>query len=514
MSPEQSLAAHVTNLDQPVYALRGLPPEVVAVLFAQVSRSAAGFRENLLKLMEEEGLEGNAPGGSGFDQARASAFHEKWVLGYGHSSVAEHATLHLAVEELSMLAAKALEEARLASFTEKSSRYQVFDAGRFHTPVEWRGLPEEGEALAMVKELYATYARLYRQRLVELEAEGKPQALSERAWRQALHAGACDTARYFLPAGACTSLGMTLNARSLAHLIRRLRAHGLEELRRLGDALEAEGRQITPVLLKHSQPTPYQATFPQTLRQALDKGLSALGRQPIDGETPRVRVLDATPDGEARVLADWLFQAQELPLEQARAVALGMDQEERRLLFQEILGGRGPHDAAPRALEQAVVTAEFCLDYGAFRDLQRHRLASQTLQPLGCLWGWDLPDELALGPARQELEDLLGRVAALWERLARHHREAAAYGVPLAFRHRFVLTLNLREADHLIRLRSTPAGHMSYRRAAWDLYHGICAHYPQLGPWLQEAGRPEPTLAMGGLARTDELLRENAAGGA
>lgn len=509
MTAPERLAAHTTNLDRPVYALRGLPPEVVAVLFAQVSRSAAGFRENLLKLMEEDDLPVAAPAHGGFDQAKASAFHEKWVLGYGHSSVAEHAALHLAVEEISILAAKALEEARLASFTEKSSRYQVFDAGRFHVPAEWRGLPEEAEALALVEELYACYARIYSWRLQELEALGRPAALGERAWRQALHAGACDTARYLLPAGARTSLGMSLNARSLAHLIRRLRAHGLQELRQLGDALEAEGRQITPVLLKHAQPTDFQRKVPDLLRQVLaphSPAPATWDAKPL----PRVRVLDSTPDGERKVVADWICQSQGLPLDAARQAAMELSQEQCAGIFQHMLAGRGPHDPAPRAFEHAAVTVEFCLDYGAFRDLQRHRLCSQTLSSLGCQWGWELPDELAQSPWKEELENLLQRVTALWERLAAQHDEAAAYLVPLAFRYRFVMHMNLREADHLIRLRSTPAGHSSYRRAAWDLLHGISAHFPLLGPYLQEAGRVEESQARQGLARAEEVARESA----
>lgn len=501
MTASQRLAAFVTNLDKPVYALRGLPPEVVAVLFAQVSRSAAGFRENLLELMEEDGLPLPPASTAGFQQARASAFHEKWVLGYGHSSVAEHATLHLAVEDLSILAAKALEEARLASFTEKSSRYQVFHAGRFHVPAEWRGLPEEEEALGLVDDLYAAYGRLYKTRLAELEAQGRPEALSPRAWRQALHAGACDTARYLLPAGARTSLGMTVNARSLAHLIRRLRAHTLEELRALGEALEEEGRQITPVLLKHAHPSDYQRGLPDLLKACLPAAVEAAQTTP-----PRVRVLDVTPQGEQRVLADWICQVHDLPLEAARQLAEALDKQAVATLFQQILGGRGPHDAAPRALEQASVTVEFCLDYGAFRDLQRHRLASQTLTPLGCRWGWELPDELLDHPMRAEVEGLLERAASVWERLERHHPQAAAYCVPLAFRYRFVMTFNLREADHLIRLRSTAAGHASYRRAAWDLHRAICACFPLLGPFLQEAGRVDGEQV--GLARTAELQRQ------
>jgi thymidylate synthase ThyX len=503
MTPAERLAAHVTNLDRPVYALHGLPPEVVAVLFAQVSRSPAGFRENLLKLMEEDRLP-LASTRHGFDQARAAAFHEKWVLGYGHASVAEHAVLHVAVEDCSILAAKALEEARLASFTEKSSRYQVFDEGRFHVPEEWRGRCWESAALALVGELYAAYTRVLQWARARLEAGPRAAGLSDRAWRQAVHASACDTARYLLPAGAKTSLGMTLNARVAAHLIRRLRAHPLAELRQLGDRLEEEGCRITPVLLRHSRPSDHQRGLAATLAEVLPPAGGTGG-----ADWPRVRLVDWDADAELRILADWILQSRPVDLAEARRVAAGLDAETRRRIFDRILGGRGPHDQAPRALEQATVTVEFCLDYGAFRDLQRHRMLSPTLTPLGCRWGWELPDELQGCPWQGEVEDLLARVRRLWETMAREEGEAAAYLVPLAFRHRFVLKMNLRECDHLIRLRSTPAGHASYRRAAWQLLAELRRALPGLAGHLQEPGRSDEED--GAPARQAELLRQEGA---
>jgi thymidylate synthase ThyX len=495
MTPAERLAPHVTNLDKPVYALHGLPPEVVAVLFAQVSRSSAGFRENLLKLMDEDGLpEG---GGAGFDVERASAFHEKWVLGYGHASVAEHAVLHFAVEELSILAAKALEDARLAAFTEKSSRYQVFDVGRFHWPAEWRGDPDEAEARALVGELFAAYAQCYKEQLARLEAgRARPEGLSERAWRQTLHATACDTARYLLPAGALTSLGMTVNARTAAHLIRKLRAHDLAELRALGDRLEEEGRCVTPVLLKHAKPGPWQAGWRHRSRTALPAW------EPMPGEDPpRVRLLEVDRDGSARVLADWLVRERGLGVEEARRRAEELGVEARAAILDALLAGLGDHDAPPRAFEQVRLTVEFCLDYGAWRDLQRHRLLTPTTPDLGCRWGWELPPELD-GAARGRTEELLERTARLWRRLAERNPAAAAYLVPMAFRLRFAQTLNLREAEHLVRLRSAPAGHPSYRAAAQDLHGQLVQALPELAPFLRVHG--EPAL----WAREEEIRRE------
>lgn len=482
MTSSERLAPYVTNLDRPVYAIHGLPPEVVAVLFALVSRSPAGFRENLLTLMEEDRLPIASPrdGDTDFDQSRASAFHEKWVLGYGHSSVAEHATLHFALEGLSILAAKAVEDARLAAFTEKSSRYQVFDLDHFHWPAEWEGDPDEGAARALVAELFAAYGRVYQELKVELGQAERPAGLGQRAWQQTLHAAACDAARYLLPAGARTSLGMTINARGAAHLARKLRCHELAEVRELGDRLEEEGCQVTPVLLKHSQPGDWQ----RGLRGRLAAALPRVGGETEVPPVPRVRLVDWDRDAEERIVADWLVQVRGGGLDQARrrAAALG---ERRGDLLRRALDGLGEHEALPRAFEQVMLTVEFCLDYGAFRDLQRHRLLTPTVPALGCRWGWELPEALASPARRAAIEVLLERVAGLWKRLASRHEAAASYLVPLAFRQRFVMRMNLREAAHLIHLRSAPAGHLSYRSAAQDLHRQLVVAWPLLGALLR-----------------------------
>lgn len=496
MTPAERLAPFVTNLDRPVYALHGLPPEIVAVLFAQVSRSPAGFRENLLKLMEEDGL--SAPATRGFDQARASAFHEKWVLGYGHSSVAEHAGLHFAIEGLSILAAKAVEDCRLAAFTEKSSRYQVFDLDHFHWPAEWRGDPREPAARRLVAELFSTYGEVYAELHAQLESsQPRPADLGHKAWRQTLHAAACDSARYLLPAGARTSLGLSCNARCAAHLIRKLRAHALAELRELGDRLEEEGRQITPVLLKHARPSAWQVG----LEPSLERVLPHVEEQEPD--PPRVRLVDWEEDAAVKVVADWLVQRRGCGLEEARRRAAGLGVQGRADVLERALAGLGAHEAPPRAFEQVMLSVEFCLDYGAFRDLQRHRMLSPTVPQLGCRWGWELPPALQGGRLAQ-VEDLLGRVAVLWRDLAERSEAAAAYLVPMAFRQRFCLRMNLREAEHLVHLRSGVAGHPSYRSGAQLLHAQLAKALPELAPYLRVHGE-EAIWAREAEQRREEL---------
>src|SRR3954471_22977610 len=140
------VAPYVSSLTDDVFALSGLPEEVIAVLFAYYSRSRDDLRTNLARLLADQEL------GVGGDAARpalalatekARAFHEKWVVGYGHASVAEHAVVHLAIENVSIVVSKHIEDLRLASYTEKSTRYVLWDEDSFHR------LPELGDKAAL-----------------------------------------------------------------------------------------------------------------------------------------------------------------------------------------------------------------------------------------------------------------------------------------------------------------------------------------------------------------------------
>src|SRR4051812_13574082 len=128
-----------------VYLLspKSLSPETIAVAFAKTSRSPESFRDIAAGLSDE----------------KSAQFHEKWVVGYGHASVAEHAVLHIAVENVSRLAIESLESNRLASYTEKSTRYQVWDQQSFFTPRAIAASPLAGAYQSTMAHLFELYQR-------------------------------------------------------------------------------------------------------------------------------------------------------------------------------------------------------------------------------------------------------------------------------------------------------------------------------------------------------------------
>ncbi len=481
---DDRLATYVTNLDRDVFALRNLPEEVVAVLFAYYSRSREDLRANLRRLLDDQELgvlEGGATEAAALATARekAEAFHEKWVVGYGHASVAEHAVVHLAVERCSIVAAKALEESRLAAYTEKSTRYVRFDEGTLVTDI---GLPPELEAVyeRSARALLARYGSLADRVEAELlRRHPAPEGASPKAHAAVMRAHACDLLRGLLPAGVPTNVGVTLNARALEHHLGRMLGSPLAEVRRIGDAMRHEAGAIVPTLLKYTAPRPHRdGAYERVLRAR--GALHAMAAEEPDAD---VRLVD-TSDDPLRTLATAI---------QCELFGAAWDEAWRRAghyahgreLVSAYLGERGPHDQPLRALEHVTFRFEVRCDYGAWRDLQRHRLVSATTPRLGVGDGWWLSPELAELGFDGECRAALEAAADAHARIAPAHPWEAQYAVPLAYRVRYVMQANLREMFHLIELRSARQGHESYRRVAQALAERVLTACPWLDGHLR-----------------------------
>jgi thymidylate synthase ThyX len=481
---DDRLASYVTNLDRDVFALRNLPEEVVAVLFAYYSRSRDDLRTNLRRLLDDRELamlEGGAADVPALATARdrAKAFHEKWVVGYGHASVAEHAVVHLAVERCSIVAAKALEEARLAAYTEKSTRYVRFDEGTLVTDI---GLPPDLEAAYEkgARALLRTYAAVADGvEAALIEKHPPPEGTPPKAHAAVLRAHACDLLRGLLPAGVPTNVGVTLNARGLEQHVGRMLGSPLAEVRRIGDAMRHEGAAIVPTLLKYTAPRKHRDG-------AYERVLNARGAlHAIGDEAPHsdVRLIDGS-DEPLRTLAA-AIQCELFGVAWDEAWRRSSHAARARQVVDAYLADRGPHDQPLRALEQVTFRFEVCCDYGAWRDLQRHRMVSATTPRLGTSAGWWLSPELAELGFEDVCRDALEAAVDTHARLAASHPWEAQYAVPLAFRVRYVMHANLREMFHLIELRSARQGHESYRRVAQGLAECLLSACPWLATHLR-----------------------------
>ena len=494
-TPEEraALAPYVTNLDSPIFALRNLPEEVVAVLFAYYSRSRESLRRNLLKLLEDGDLDLAAAGvvtqeiqsGDHLLAARekAKTFHEKWVVGYGHASVAEHGCVHLALEGVSIIASKLVEDTRLASYTEKSTRYVAFDTRHAYTPpaiaADLSLSRTYSETISSLLDAYASWTEDF---VVQIKAiTPKTEKQTERGYDNACRATAFDQLRYLLPTCVHTNIGLTINARALETLISKLLSQPLPEGQLLGQRIKEEAAHIVPTLLKYADFSAYRSETPTSVSLVAAELLQGTA----DVELPSVKVTWPEADADTHLVASILYDTSSLPLESLEQQVKDWPAEVKERVVDEYLSRRGKHDSPGRALERIFCTSEIVMDYGAYRDVQRHRMATQALQPLTPRIGYETPSLIEPFGYKERYGILMAQAAEAFAIIESADSEAAAYVLPLATRVRALFTWNLRSIAHFIELRSARQGHPSYRRTAQQLYSEIERVYPLVARYLR-----------------------------
>jgi thymidylate synthase ThyX len=484
------LKRHVSNTDKDVYVIYNLPPEVIAVLFAYVSRSPLSFRENLLKLIKGKELDMKklieAFGTQIFDYAeakeKAKQFHEKWIIGYGHSSVAEHAVASIAIENVSILASKVIEDNRLASFTEKSTRYQIFEKGCYYKPKKIMNSPFRNLFEKTCNHLFDIYEDLT-PKIIDFMKEQYPKSnnMDEKFYENISKARACDVLRYLLPAATLTNLAMTANARSLEHCIRKLLSHPLDEAKLIGKMMKEEVLKIIPTLVKYSDYNPYISETNQAMEVLTKKILKF---DEIEKSKP-VSLVEFDPEAEDKLVTALLYRYSNYPYEQIKSFVKKMNRKDKEKVIDEYLKRMDKHDWPMREMEHVYYTFDILVDYGAFRDIQRHRICTQTNQELTVKHGFLIPEEIIQIGFKKEFESCMNMAIEAFDEISKEFPKEAQYVVPLAFKKRTLFTFNLRELHHFIKLRSSREGHPSYRKIAQLVYDEIEKVHPFLAKYIR-----------------------------
>lgn len=464
----QSSAASATR--RRVYPLspRDLTEEQIAVTFAMTSRRPEPFDEIAAQVSTE----------------RAADFNERWVVGYGHASVAEHAIVHLAVENISRLACDSLEDNRLASYTEKSSRYQVIDPESFHIPSELDNHPAlRAEYVSVCRGLFVAYARLIDGVMSHLRSS-QPQrdGESDPAYGLRLRRQATDACRAVLPASTLTNVGVTANARTLEHAISKLMSSDLAEERDVGSELREQGRSITPTLVKYADRSPYLAGN-RRIRAAESE--AAPDTAPVS-----VRMLDCDRDATRKLATALLFRRGG-DYGHALALAEAMNEIQRIEIIDGAVRDIGPHDLPPREFELAGYTFEFVFDYGALREFRRHRMQTYLGQPLTVANGCDTPPLIKESGLTGVFEPAVSQSERLYSTLADVHPAMAQYAVTHAHRQRVLSRMNLRECYHLFKLRSSRQAHRSIREPVLEAMRLAVEAQPELFRYLPLRNAPE-----------------------
>ncbi|HVP20786.1 MAG TPA: FAD-dependent thymidylate synthase [Anaerolineaceae bacterium] len=444
-----------------------LKPEVIAVAFAKTSRSPQSFREIAAELTDKKSAE----------------FHEKWVVGYGHSSVAEHAVLHVAIENISRLAVETLESNRLASYTEKSTRYQKWSPEDFYIPTELKEHLMLPLYIQTCQKLLDTYHQaLPVVRAVIASQNPRRENESDRAYENRIHSDYIDVCRFLLPAAALANVGMTINARALEHALRKMLSHPLEEVRRLGSDIKNVAMAEVPTLIKYAEEVPYLVETPRLLRQ------EASGPElPEDALPDWCRLIYYDPDNEDRLLASALFRFDSRSYAQNLAMVRLLPLQERLGMAHALLGSVSKFEIPLRELEHSTYTFEVVLDQGAYFEFKRHRMMTQTPQPLATHLGYAIPRAISDASLEESFCQAMALAGETYQKLADFSPEVASYVVPNAYNRRVLFTVNLRSAAHFINLRSAPKAHFSIRRVAHRIAEEIRKVTPLLGSHLREA---------------------------
>jgi len=479
---QKALAPYFTNLEGPVFALINLPEVVKGALFARYSRSAKSLRRLFLDEFLDQVGAVSAAGAVGVK--RAEELYERVFNEYGDDSVAQLGGVHLACERASNILTKVLEWGRLAAYLEQSTRYVPYtdrtgDRWRYHVPAELGASRLKPRYVEVLDRGFETYAGLI-DPMREHYSRKYPKSPeeSDNVYRMTIRAKALDTLRGLLPAATQSNVGIYGTGQAYEALLLRMRADPLSEVRAYADLMLTELRKVIPAFLKRVDRPDRGGVWSQYLadrRQAMEVVAGKLLSGVTPEGRPEVTLTDFDRDGEVKVVAAALYVASGLPDDQLLAVARRMTVEERTAVLKAYVGERVNRRHKPgRAFERTSYRFDILGDYGAFRDLQRHRLLTLEWQPLSTRHGYVLPEAIEEAGALDAWRRVVEESADLYEALTADGLGLIApYAVAMAYRVRFYMQMNAREAMHVIELRTTPQGHPAYRRICQAMHRLI-----------------------------------------
>lgn len=500
-SQTKVLEHFVTNTTGSVFALKNLPEVIKGALFSRYSRSILGLRSLLLKEFIENSEE------TGFDSIagspeldveaqklaiqKAQNFYDRILDGYGDDSIGELGGAHLAVENISMLGAKTIEDLRIGgSPLEKSTRYVYFDQKVngdylfFREPVlmtsAFRDLYIE-----TCNFLFDTYTQLIPPLTTYFEARfPKDPDISKGAYQAAMRAKVLDCLRGLLPASTLTNMGVFGNGRFFENMIHKLSESNLAEMQDIGKRSFEELSKVIPSFVRRASPSHKThkswADYHEGLQTEIRMMADQYADTPNTSTKPGAHLIYADPDGPRRVAAALLFSSSPAGLKDLQTVSQELTADEiSRILDAAAYGREARRHKSPRALEHAAFTFEIIGDFGSWRDLHRHRMLTQERQLLGCELGYYIPEEIVGTPLEAPYREAMEKGKKAWEQMALELPEEAQYVVPMAYNLRWYFHCNLRALQWLCELRSQAAGHPTYRHIAQEMAQEVIRRFPE-----------------------------------
>jgi thymidylate synthase ThyX len=499
------LQRYVTNTSSNIFALRNLPEVIKGALFSRYSRSSLGLRSLLLKdfiLNEETAFSAITAAHSGVEKEeseledqimaikKAQNFYDRILDGYGDDSIGELGGAHLAIENVSMIAAKNIEDCRIGgSPLEKSTRYIYFDQKvdgeylYYKEPILMTSAFRD-VYIKTCNTLFDTYSSLIHP-LTELMEKRFPKEhdISKVAYTAALRAKVLDCLRGLLPASALTNMGMYGNGRFFETLLQKLNGHNLAEMQDIGRKAFSELTKVIPSFIRRGEPAhKYQKAYTQfreqmssDLKLLSDRHTSSIAKMSHAG----VRLINYDMESPPKVAAALLFEHCSAGLHELQEYCRSLPEEELNRILDSASNFReNRRQKSPRALEHASFTFEIVADFGIYRDLHRHRTLTQDRQLLSCDYGYFIPHEIVDTEMEKQYRDAMEEAKKVYESIAEELPEEAQYIVPMGFNMHWYFHVNLRALQWLCELRSAPAGHPNYRFIAQEMAKQVCKVFP------------------------------------
>lgn len=498
------LEKYVTNTSGHIFVLRNLPEVIKGALFSRYSRSNLGLRTLLLKEFVSNDEEAsfadivghNVSEGDNETANQTSAikkaqnFYDRILDGYGDDSIGELGGAHLAVENVSMLAAKLLEDSRIGgSPLEKSTRYVYFDQkvnGEYlfyREPVLMTSAYRD-IYINTSNMLFETYSRLIPPLTAMIDDKlPKDPGISKAAYTAALRAKVLDCLRGLLPAGTLTNMGIYGNGRFFEQLINKLNVSNLAEAQDIGKRMHEELSKVLPSFVRRSHPSHHThksfSQFFEAMQAELHVATERNAHFAEKTEEPGVRMISSDPEAVIKVAAALLFAHGNRGLLELIEHCRRLPEEELARILDAGCGSReNRRHKSPRALEHANFTFEIIADFGVYRDLHRHRMLTQERQLLCCDYGFHVPKEIIDTNIEAEYLAALYKAKEVFNQIATELPEEAQYIVPMAYHVRWYFHVNLRALQWLCELRSSAAGHPNYRLVAQMIVKQVCQAFP------------------------------------
>ena len=496
----KTLRLFVTNPEGNIFVLKNLPEVVKGALFSRYSRSSLGVKELLIKEFLPQlsrNLEEDFESESLANEA--VAFYDRVLDGYGDDSIAELGGAHLALENISILATKTIQDARIGgSPLEKSTRYVDFTQniqGRnlFHTPQNIAQSSFNTQYLNACQLLFKTYQELFQQlfqQLFQHESKQKSQKHSIKALERAIKAKTYDLIRGLLPASTLTNMGVFGNGRFFETLLMKMRCSELKEIHDIAKQSFTELNKAIPSFVRRAEPSHRHfigfQSFLTESQGVLNKFISS-HKTTVNSESENhVQLHSYEHDAEEKIIATLLYPNTHSSFQEALSLSQSLTDDERVEIFQSLSHTReNRRHKLPRALEMANYTFEITADYGAYRDLHRHRTLTQERQILSTHHGFEIPQILRDTGFSHQYSDAMEFAGQVSDQISTTFPQESQYVVPLGYRVRWMMQINLRALCWLIELRSQPQGHESYRSIAIQMYEQVIRVHPRLASLIK-----------------------------